>query len=209
MKRLLLTCAAIVSLALPVLPAQATDMNKTMRIAFATDVTGFDPQATNDAYSNYVNNELFDTMYVFDYYVRPVRLKGSIAEALPEISADGLTWKIRIRKGQFFADDPVFKGKKREVTADDLVYSWKRMLDPKMISPVLWHIDGKLVGADELVAEAKKSGKFDYDKPIEGLRALDRYTIQLKLTRPDYLLTELMLQVNWSPVAREVVEAYR
>ncbi len=209
MKRLLLTCAAIVSLALPVLPAQATDMNKTMRIAFATDVTGFDPQATNDAYSNYVNNELFDTMYVFDYYVRPVRLKGSIAEALPEISADGLTWKIRIRKGQFFADDPVFKGKKREMTADDLVYSWKRMLDPKMISPVLWHIDGKLVGADELVAEAKKSGKFDYDKPIEGLRALDRYTIQLKLTRPDYLLTELMLQVNWSPVAREVVEAYR
>jgi oligopeptide transport system substrate-binding protein len=78
-----------------------------------------------------------------------------------------------------------------------------------MASPNLWHIDNKLVGANELVAEAKKSGRFDYDKPIEGLKALDRYTVQLKLMQPDYILTELMQQYNWSPVAREVVEAYR
>ncbi|MGL5003256.1 MAG: ABC transporter substrate-binding protein, partial [Casimicrobium sp.] len=167
------------------------------------------PQATNDLYSGHVNNAIFDVMYEFDYYVRPVRMRGSIAESLPEISADGLTWKIKIKKGQYFADDPVFKGRKRELVAEDLVYSWKRMLDPKMLSPTLWHIDGKLVGADELVAEAKKTGKFDYDKPIEGLKAIDRYTVQLKLTRPDYVLTELMLQYNWSPVAREVVDAYK
>jgi oligopeptide transport system substrate-binding protein len=187
----------------------ATDMSKTIRVGFPVDVTGFDPQATNDLYSAHINNAIFDVMYEFDYYVRPVKLRGSIAEALPEISADGLTWKIKIKKNQFFADDPVFKGKKRELAADDLVYSWKRMLDPKMISPTLWHIDGKLVGADEIVAEAKKTGKFDYDKPIEGLKALDRYTVQLKLKSPDYVLTELMLGYNWSPVAREVIDAYK
>jgi oligopeptide transport system substrate-binding protein len=202
--------AALVGFAL-VMPNTAigADMTKTLRIAFQADVTGFDPQATNDAYSGYVNNEMFDTMYVFDYYSRPMKIKGSIAESLPEISADGLTWKIRIKKGQYFSNDPVFQGKKRELTADDLVYSWKRMLDPKIISPKLWHIDGKLVGADELVAEAKKTGKFDYDKPIEGLKALDRHTVQMKLTRRDYLITELMLDYGWAPVAREVVEAYR
>ena len=206
MMRFIFTFAALLALAMPAL---ATDMNKTVRIAFQVDVTGFDPQATNDAYSGYVNNEMFDTMYVFDYYVRPFKIVGSIAESLPEISADGLTWKIKIRKGQYFADDPVFKGSKRELTADDLVYSWKRLLDPKILSPKLWHIDSKLVGGDELVAEAKRSGKMDYDKPIAGLQALDRYTVQLKLVRPDYLLTELMLDYGWSPVAREVVEAYR
>ena len=47
-------------------------------------------------------------------------------------------WKIRIPQGHF-ADDPVFKGKKRELTADDLIYSWKRMLDPKMVSPDMAH----------------------------------------------------------------------
>ena len=206
MKRIFIAWMSTAALALPAL---ATDMNKTLRLAFPVDVTGFDPQATNDLYSGHINNAVFDNLFEFDYYVRPARLRPVLAEAMPEISADGLTWKVRVRKGAFFADDPVFKGKKREVTADDLVYSWKRMLDPKMASPNLWHIDNKLIGANELVAEAKASGKFDYDKQIEGLKAIDRYTVQLKLKQPDYILTELMQQYNWSPVAREVVEAYR
>jgi oligopeptide transport system substrate-binding protein len=204
---LALAIATVVSLAAT--PVHATDMNKTIRVAFPVDITGFDPQATNDLYSGHVNNAIFDVMYEFDYYVRPMKLRGSIAESLPEISADGLTWKIKIKKSQYFADDPVFGGKKRELTADDLVYSWKRMLDPKLISPTLWHIEGKLIGADDLVAEAKKTGKFDYDKPIEGLKALDRYTVQLKLTRPDYVLSELMTSYNWSPVAREVIDKHK
>ncbi len=213
MKRLVprfsyLCATALLALA-PLVAVVATDMSKTVRVAFPVDVTGFDPQASNDLYSGHVNNAVFDVMFEYDYYVRPVRLRGSIADGLPQISADGLTWTIRIKKGQHFADDPVFKGKKRELTADDLVYSWKRMLDPKLISPTLWHIEGKLVGADALVAEAKKSGKFDYDKPLEGLKALDRYTVQMKLVRPDYVLAELMSQYNWSPVAREVIDAYK
>ena len=206
MKRILFAWLASVALALPV---QATDMNKTLRVAFLIDVTGFDPAATNDLYSGHVINAIFDNLFEFDYYVRPARLRPALAEAMPEISADGLTWKIRVRKGAFFADDPAFKGKKREVTAEDLVYSWKRMLDPKMASPTLWQIDNKLIGANELVTEAKASGKFDYDQPIEGLKAIDRYTVQLKLKQPDYTLTELMQGYNWSPTAREVVEAYR
>jgi oligopeptide transport system substrate-binding protein len=189
--------------------AHATDMSKTIRVAFPVDVTGFDPQGSNDLYSSHINNAVFDVMYEFDYYVRPVRLRGSIADGLPEISADGLTWKFKIKKGQFFADDAVFKGKKRELVADDLVYSWKRMLDPQMLSPTLWHIEGKLLGMDAHVAEAKKTGKFDYDKPVEGIKVIDRYTVQLTLVRPDYLLTELMTGNNWSPVAREIIEAYR
>jgi oligopeptide transport system substrate-binding protein len=209
MKRFLSLLTFCASLTFALQSAHATDMSKTLRVAFQVDVTGFDPQATNDLYSSHVNNAIFDVMYEFDYYVRPMKIRGSIADGLPEISADGLTWKIKIKKGQHFADDPVFKGKKRELTADDLVYSWKRMLDPQMISPTLWHIEGKLVGMDEHVAEAKKTGKFDYDKPVEGLKALDRYTVQMKLVKPDYLLTELMLGNNWSPVAREVVDAYK
>jgi ABC-type oligopeptide transport system, periplasmic component len=205
----LLACAAALLVLVTSAPGWATDMKKTLRIAFPVDVTGFDPQATNDLYSAHVNNAIFDVLWEYDYYARPLRLRPSLAAALPEISSDGLTWIIRIKKGNYFADDPVFGGKKREVTAEDFIYAWKRMLDPKIISPTLWQIDNKLVGANELVAEAKKSGKFDYDKPIEGLKALDRYTIQLKLTRPDYTLTEMMMGYNWSPVAREVVEKYR
>ena len=112
MKRILFACAATLALAVP---AHATDMTKTVRVAFNVDVTGFDPQATNDLYSGHVNNAIFDNLFEFDYYVRPARLRPVLAESMPEISADGMTWKIRLRKGAFFADDPVFKGKKRKI----------------------------------------------------------------------------------------------
>ena len=71
--------------------------------------------------------------------------------------------------GIYFADDPAFKGKKRELTADDYVYAWKRLLDPKVRSPMLWFLDGKIAGSDEVIAKAKETGKLDYDAPIEGL----------------------------------------
>ncbi len=206
MKRILFLCLTALALSLPAL---ATDMNKTVRVAFQVDVTGFDPSAVSDLYSGHINNAIFGNLWEQDYYVRPVRYRPFLAESMPEISNDGLTWLVRLRKGLYYSDDPVFKGKKREATAEDLIYSWKRMLDPKIISPKAWEINGKFIGTDALVEEAKASGKFDYDKPIEGLKAIDRYTVQMKLVKPAYTLVDLMQQYNWVPMAREVVEAYR
>jgi len=68
--------------------------------------------------------------------------------------------------------------------------------------------DGKLVGADKVVAAAKASGKFDYDAPIEGLQAIDRYTIQIKLNFPTYELQSDLTTVPTAAVAREVIEKY-
>ena len=206
MKRIFFLCLFGLALSLP---ARATDMNKTLRVAFQVDVTGFDPAGVSDLYSAHINNAVFANLWEYDYYVRPVRFRPYLAESMPEISPDGLSWKVRLRKGLYFSDDAAFKGKKREATAEDLIYAWKRMLDPKIISPKAWEINGKLVGADALVAEAKASGKFDYDKPIEGLKAIDRYTVQMTLVKPAYTTVELMQQYNWSPIAREVIEAYR
>ena len=60
--------------------------------------TGFDPQAAQDLYSNTINSAIFDPLYEYDYLARPHRIVPRTADALPEISADGLTWKIRVRK---------------------------------------------------------------------------------------------------------------
>ena len=57
------------------------------------------------------------------------------AAALPEISADFRRFTIRIQPGIFFADDPAFQGQKRELVADDYVYSLKRFADPANKSP--------------------------------------------------------------------------
>ncbi len=186
----------------------AADMTKTIRTAFIVAETGFDPQATSDLYSDSLQRAIFETLYGFDYLTRPYKRVPRTATAMPEITDGGRTWTIRVKPGIHFADDPVFKGKKRELTAADYVYSWKRLIDPKVRSPFAWYVQGKIVGAEPVIEAAKKTGRFDYDAPIEGLQALDRYTLRLKLTEPDYIMLGYMTQSPMAAVAREVVEAY-
>jgi ABC-type transport system substrate-binding protein len=189
--------------------AYAADPNKVLHVAMPIAETGFDPAAVNDLYSQYVNRAIFDTLYVYDLLARPYKLVPSVAAALPDISADGRTWTIKVRPGIYFADDPAFKGNKRELVAGDFVYAWKRILDPKTRSPALAVFDGKLAGIAAPIAAAKKPGaRFDYDAPIEGLQAIDRYTIRLKFDQPEYSLLSDLTTINTAAVAREVVEAY-
>ncbi len=189
-------------------PAYAADPGKVLRVAIPVAETGFDPQAAGDAYSNYVNRVIFEALYKYDYLARPFKLVPNTAAALPELSADRLTWTIRVRPGIYFADDPAFKGRRRELTAADYVYSLKRTLDPAMRSNSLNVFEGRFVGADAVVAKARQTGKFDYDAPIEGLRALDRYTLRLQLNFPDAELLSNLTVTGSAAVAREVVEAY-
>jgi ABC-type transport system substrate-binding protein len=189
-------------------PEKWADPAKVLRTAIPIAETGFDPQAAQDLYSNTINSVIFDALYEYDYLARPHRIVPRVAEALPEITADGLTWKIRIRRGIHFADDPAFKGVRRELTAHDFVFSLKRLVDPKMRSPNIFLLRGRLAGIDDAMAQAKGPGRLDYDREIEGLRALDRYTLQLKLVEPDYSFLAVLTATQTAAVAREVIEKY-
>jgi len=184
------------------------DPQKSLRVALPIAETGFDPQATSDYYSDNIQRAIFEPLYAFDYLARPPKVIPNTAAAMPEISADGRTWTIRIRPGIRFTDDPAFKGKPRELVAADYVYAMKRLLDPRMRAPFLWYFDGKIAGADEVLAKAKRDGRLDYDAPIEGLKALDRYTLRIVLKEPEYVLQGYLTQTPTAAVAREVVEAY-
>jgi ABC-type transport system substrate-binding protein len=81
-------------------------------------------------------------------------------------------------------------------------------MDPKIRSPWTWLLDGKIVGLDELAAEAKKGGAFDYAAKVPGLEAVDRYTLRIRLKQPDYNLPYVLAHEPTSAVAREVVAAY-
>jgi len=187
--------------------AQA-DPNKVLRVSFPVAETGFDPQATSDLYSNAVNRVIFEPLYRYDHLARPLKLVPNTAVALPEVSADGLVWTMKVKPGIYFTDDPAFKGVRRELTAHDYVYSWKRLIDPKVRSPNLAVLDGKLAGSDAFVAKAKETGRFDYDTPLPGLLAVDRYTIRMTLNYASFDLIADLTTPSGSAVAREVIEAY-
>jgi len=188
--------------------AQGADPAKVIRDVFPVAESGFDPAAAHDLYSATVIQAMFETLYSYDYLARPAKLVPLTAEAMPQVSDEGRTYLIRIRKGIRFSDDPAFKGAPRELTAADYAYQLKRLIDPKLRSPWAWLVEGKFVGLDELAEEAKKSGRFDYDRRIEGIEATDRYTLRLKLKAPDFNLHYVLAHEPTSGVAREVIEAH-
>ena len=206
---LLPALAASLALACSSVHAQAAP--KVLRYAFPIAETGFDPVQISDLYSRTVAANIFETPLTFDYLARPAKLKPQTAAALPEVSDDSRRFVLRIRPGIYFADDPAFKGLRRELTAADYVYSLKRHYDPVNKSPNLSLLENAgILGLSELRRQAI-AGKqaFPYDTEVEGLRALDRYTFEVRLAAPAprflYVLTDAGAM---GAVAREVIEAY-
>jgi ABC-type transport system substrate-binding protein len=200
----LLAFAAVLAFA-----GAAEAQQKVVRMAFRTAETGFDPQRVWDRYSVGVCENIFEGLLTYDYLARdPVRLVPLVAEAVPEPEENGTRYTFRIRPGIFFADDPVFKGRKRELVARDFEYMIKRFRDPKIRAPYSWLFENKIAGLDEFVEKAKKSGKYDYEARIAGLEVRDRYTISFKLKEPDYNFLYVLAMPNVVPMAREAVEAY-
>jgi len=158
---------------------------KVLRIASPSE-TGFDPARAGDIPSLLVISHLFEPLLGFDPLARPVKLRPRTAAAMPESSADYRTWTVKVQPGIFFTDHPAFQGRRRELTAADYVYSIKRLADPAHKSTAWSGLEQTgitgLAAARRQALEQKKP--FDYDRPVEGLVALDRYTIRFQLGRP-------------------------
>jgi ABC-type transport system substrate-binding protein len=188
----------------------ASSSPKVFRYAFVVAETGLDPAQLSDLYSRVLTANIFDALYTYDFLARPVKVRPNLAEDMPVTSPDLKTFTVKLRRGIYFADDPAFQGKQREVTAADVVYSYKRIFDPHLKSPQLSNIqENGILGLDEMNKEAERTGKFNYDHEAEGIRALDRYTIQFKLAspRPRFIYDLADSSVD-GIVAREVVEKY-
>ena len=181
---------------------------KVLRITFSTAETGFDPVKVSDYYSGVVIAAIFDPLLTYDYLARPAKLVPNVAAALPQIADNGKTYTFRLKPGIHFTPDPAFKGQPRELTAADYVYSIKRFLDPKNRSPYAFLFEGKIVGLDQLAAEAKKSGRFDYDAAVAGFEMPDRYTLRIRLNETDFNFSHVLAFPLVGAVARETIAAY-
>ena len=163
-----------------------------------------DPVQASNVYANSVVMNAFDTLYRFKYLARPYAVTSNLAADMPEISDDGLVYRIRIKQGVHFIDDAAFPdGIGREVVAEDFVYSIKRHFDTTQRPRGAWLWQGRIVGLD-----AWKDDGSDYDRQIEGLRAIDRYTIEIRLIKPYPQLVYTLTQGYAAIVPREAVETY-
>ena len=190
---------------------ESAGAKKVLRYAFEVAETSLDPVKISDLYSRSLTPHIFEGLFHYDPLARPVKILPLTAAAMPEVSADFRVWTMRVQPGIHFADDPAFKGRKRELVAEDYVYSFKRFADPANLSPVWTDLESYgIVGLAELRKAALDSKHpFDYDRPIEGLRALDRHTFRVVLAKPRPRFIETLAGTDlYGAVARDVVEFY-
>jgi oligopeptide transport system substrate-binding protein len=175
---------------------------------FKTSMDGapstIDPVQASNIYANTVVLNAYDTLYRFKYLARPYAVTPNLAADPPKISEDGFVYRIRIKSGVHFIDDPAFEGGVgREVVAEDFVYSLKRQFDTTQRPRGAWLWQGRIVGID-----AWKDAGSDFDQVVEGLRSVDRYTIEIRLVKPYPQLIYTLATGYAAIVPREAVETY-
>jgi peptide/nickel transport system substrate-binding protein/oligopeptide transport system substrate-binding protein len=156
------------------------------RRPLAHDPATLDPARLRDIYSLAVGQQLFDGLVQFDHTL-------SITPALAQFwvaSRDGLVWTFTLRKGVKFHHG-------REVTADDVVYSFTRLLDPRVRS-----------GGADLFLNIQGATEFREGraKHVAGLAAPDRYTVRVTLTEAPVPFVSILGVGQAKIVPRDLVE---
>ncbi|MBU1518212.1 MAG: hypothetical protein KKE31_00600 [Planctomycetes bacterium] len=191
---------------------QADSNTTTIYGAYTAKVRGLDPGDIGDTTSTIVASQMIECLYQYHYLKRPYELIPCLAESMPSVSSDGLTYTIKIKKGVYFADDACFEnGKGRELATDDFVFAWKRIADIKYLSKNWWIFDNRIVGLDEFreyTKTCKKAADVDYTRNIEGLQTPDKYTLVIKLKKPWPQIIYLLAHLPTAPMAKEAVEYY-
>ena len=178
------------------------------------DPRSFDPQYMYDAVTRRVMELIYDTL--LEYHpmkTDPYELRPAMLEEMPrrEISADGkISYVCRLKTTARFHDDPCFPGGKgRAVRAEDVHYSFQRMLDRRTESPFLSVFSEFIVGMAELDKRVKENNEvFDYAWRIPGVEVVDERTFRLHHTKPYPQVVYWLGMHATTPVAREAVEFY-
>ncbi len=170
-------------------PASAADNKSTLRRGTANELRSLDPQAVIGNSGGALMYELFEGLVTED---RDGKLVPGASESWSR-SDDGLTYTFKLRQGLRWSDGV-------PITAEDFVYSWRRVVDPK----------NALRGAGTLFpvrnAVAITRGK----KAPEslGVKARDALTLEVSLEDPAPYFTDILAGFPTAPVPRHVVEKY-
>lgn len=166
----------------------------------------FDPTKCYESRGGEFIDMCLEGLYEYDGFKNPTKIVPALAKTMPVISEGRLTYTIRIRPNVRYPDVEPWKGRPRYVRAEDFVFALKRMADYHTASRHFDHyMRGRIVGVDDFFEYSKtvEGPEVDYDRPIEGIRALDDLTLQIKMNRPfPQFIYKLMMSAG-SPMPRE------
>jgi ABC-type transport system substrate-binding protein len=151
-----------------------------------TGLTSLDPAFSKDQYSMWACNHVFNSLVQLD---DNLETQPSIAKSW-QVSEDGLTYTFKLRNDVYFQDDACFEsGKGRVATAQDVAYSFSRIIDPKTASPGAWIFNNVV-------------------DTVQPFTAIDDTTFQLKLMKPFRPMLGILSMQYCSVVPQEAVNKY-
>ena len=133
-----------------------------------SDISSLDPAFARNQGNIWAINQLFNGLVDLD---KSLKIVPSIAESW-QISEDGKIYTFKIRRGVFFHDSEVFaEGQGREVTANDFVFSYNRIISRKTASPGAWIFNDKVLKVN------------DSTFSDTCFKALDNFTLRIHLQK--------------------------
>lgn len=123
--------------------------------------------------------------------------KGKIEPRLAESweTQDNQTWLFHLRKGAKWSDGS-------PITAHDVVFSWRRLLDPTMGSPYGSYLGtAHVINADDILSGKKKAEEL-------GVKALDDLTLEVKLDKPVAYFLQMLTHPILVPISERVVKKH-
>ena len=158
----------------PIPPAEGPVYGGTLIVGTAGEVHSFDPPVMWDHYSEPAVMMVYSGLYRYRHGTSEI--EPEIAADMPEVSEDGLTWTVRMRKDVKFSNgDPL--------TARDVKYTWDRLLDDQTGPWGAAYLGGVKGAKEALAGEAEG---------VEGVKVLDDYTVQFELVEPVPFFDDLL-----------------
>jgi ABC-type oligopeptide transport system substrate-binding subunit len=183
---------------------------RTMFTIYTSTIRSLDPTIIADAGTSDIMGHVYECLYNYRYGGKADELFPQVAADFPKISADRLTYTFPLRRGILFYDPKKIvwpDGVGPEVTAQDVIYSWKRMADFHSAAPSYSTVlQDNIVGLDAFRDYSEKADVVDYDRPVEGLVAVDDHTLQVKLTKPIPNFLQLTAYLGVAVTSRQAVE---
>ncbi|MDX1661857.1 MAG: ABC transporter substrate-binding protein [Gemmatimonadota bacterium] len=157
-----------------------------LHLSIGADPASLDPIQAVDVNRGELVAYMYDALVQFtDDEVQP-----NLAESW-EISEDGTVYTFRLRDDVYFHNG-------RKLTAEDVVYSFERVLRPASASPLTWVLD-KIVGADAMADGEAEA--------LEGIRAVDPRTVEITIGEPYAPFLKLMAMPAAHVVPKEEIES--
>lgn len=177
-----------------------------LRLSLDDRVESLDPAKAYSDDSLFLSAQVLEPLYQYHYLKRPYEIQPLLADGLPQMSEKGTLIKVKIKKNVFYHPHESFNNQPREVVAEDFVNQFKRLTLKDIQSPGRGVFSGLIKGFDTYSDLIRNDWRKIPEVDLEGFKAIDKYTLQISMTRSEPNIVYYLALNFLSPVPWELVQ---